>query len=99
MNEHITAGAAAVMGSLAVAAAAARWAVAPARPAVDEDDLIGPPTAYTTDFEHAPSPIRQGFAHCPNCTRTTAGVLTRDGWTCGECLQPTTATTTLGDVQ
>ncbi|MDX5568453.1 hypothetical protein PYK79_41360 [Streptomyces sp. ID05-04B] len=51
------------------------------------DDLLGPPSAYTA-FEHAPGVIRQGFHDCPTCDQTTAGVLTRDGWTCGQCLQP-----------
>lgn len=54
------------------------------------DELIGPPTAYTTDYPHAPGVIRQGFHDCPTCAQMTAGVLTRDGWTCGQCLQPAT---------
>ena len=51
------------------------------------DDLLGPPSAWT-EYEHAPGVIRQGFNDCPTCQQTTAGVLTRDGWTCGQCLQP-----------
>jgi hypothetical protein len=58
------------------------------------DDLLGPPSAYT-DYPHAPGVIRQGFHDCPNCDQTTAGVLTRDGWTCGQCLTPTAAGGTL----
>ena len=58
-------------------------------------ELLGPRSAYT-DFEHAPGVIRQGFDDCPHCNETTAGVLTRDGWTCGECLTPTAIHTTTG---
>ncbi|MGW2720800.1 hypothetical protein [Streptomyces sp. NPDC001492] len=93
MNDRITAGAAAVMGTLVAATAAVRWAVAPTRPAIDEDDLIGPPTAYTTAFDHAPAPICRSFAYCPNCRCTTAGSVNDNGWLCGECLQPATTTT------
>lgn len=57
------------------------------------DDLLGPPSSYTTSFEHAPGVIRQGFHDCPVCEQTTAGVLTRDGWTCGECFTSTITTT------
>lgn len=51
-------------------------------------ELLGPPTAYTTGFEHAAGPIRTGFAYCAPCARMTAGSLNKDGWLCGECLQP-----------
>lgn len=61
-------------------------------------ELLGPRTAYTTGFEHAPAPIRASFGDCPTCQRSTAGSLNRDGWLCGECLQPvTTIHTTTGE--
>jgi hypothetical protein len=84
MNDHITLGAAAVMGALVAGTGLVRWAVAPPQPRLSEDDLIGPPTPYTTAFEHAPAPIRTGFAHCGPCGRTTAGSWNKDGWLCGE---------------
>ena len=31
------------------------------------------------------------FDDCPNCGKATAGVLTKDGWRCGECLTPVPA--------
>lgn len=54
------------------------------------DDLLGPPSAYTTGYTHAPGVIRQGFHDCPACQQTTASILTRDGWACGQCLAPAT---------
>lgn len=57
------------------------------------DDLLGPPSPYTTGFEHAPAPIRPCFGDCPTCRCTTAGSLNRDGWLCGECLTPAAETT------
>lgn len=35
--------------------------------------------------------VAQCFDDCPTCRKATAGVLTKDGWRCGECLQPVTA--------
>ena len=32
--------------------------------------------------------VAQCFDDCPKCVRATAGVLTKDGWRCGECLTP-----------
>lgn len=57
-------------------------------------ELLGPPSPYTTGFEHADGPISTGFADCPPCGRVTAGALTEDGWLCGECLTHTNHTTT-----
>lgn len=90
MNDRITAGAAVlVTGVLAV-----RWAFTPVREpgrhrakdgiTVPLDDLLGEPSAYTHEFEHAPSVIGRGFRYCPPCDRTTAGSLDKDGWLCGE---------------
>jgi hypothetical protein len=56
------------------------------------DDLLGPDSYWTTIPEHAPGVIRQAFNDCPACQQTTAGVVTRDGWTCGQCFTPTTHT-------
>ncbi len=53
------------------------------------DDLLGPPSPWTT-FEHAPAPIRSGFHDCPKCGHVTGGSFNRDGWLCGECFTPTT---------
>lgn len=94
MNDRIALGAAVwVSGILAV-----QWAIAPVREPgkhrakdgiiVPLDDLLGEPSAYTHEFEHAPSVIGQGFRYCPPCGRTAAGSLNKDGWLCGECLTP-----------
>lgn len=91
MNDHITAGAAAVMGALVAGTGLVRWAVAPPRPRLSDDDLLGPPTAYTTAIEHAPAPLRTGFAYCIPCGLETPGSYNRDGWLCGECLTPVPA--------
>lgn len=91
MNDQITVGAAALLGALVAGTGLARWAVAPTRERLSDDDLLGPATAYTTNFEHAPAPIESGFAHCVPCGRTTAGSLNEEGWLCGECLTPVTA--------
>ncbi len=50
-----------------------------ARPLPD-DELLGPePTAPAGVFV-------QAWDDCPSCRKATAGVLHKDGWTCGECL-------------
>jgi hypothetical protein len=64
----------------------------PRRDPLTLDTLIGPESAYTsyrtlTDVPQL-GPFRQGFGWCDPCTRTTAGVITRDGFTCGQCLTP-----------
>ncbi|MFE9448362.1 hypothetical protein [Streptomyces sp. NPDC006739] len=96
MNDRITGGMV-LMTTLASATGLVRWAVSPASAGrhrapksvdVTLDDLLGPPTAYTTGFEHADNPIKTGFAYCAPCGRTTAGSLNKDGWLCGECLTP-----------
>jgi len=53
-----------------------------------EVDLIGPPSVYTAvDPEadtHAFGVLRTGFGWCESCRSTTAGVVTRNGFRCGE---------------
>ena len=66
-------------------------------PALDDptllDELLGPlPQAAP----HAA--VVQAWRDCPTCVKATAGVVTADGWWCGECLQPAiTIHTTTGD--
>lgn len=80
------------------------WPTGQRREPISEElmtELLGPPTPYTTAFEHAPGPIKTGFAYCSPCGRDTAGSLNKDGWLCGECLTPAghhaTTHTTTGD--
>lgn len=42
--------------------------------------------------ERAPGAVLdQGFRDCPTCEQTTSGVVHKDGWTCGQCLNPVPA--------
>jgi ribosomal protein S27AE len=62
--------------------------------AVALDDLLGPEPAPP-----AGAVFVQAWDDCEPCGKATAGVLHKDGWTCGECLTssaPDTATTTHG---
>lgn len=62
---------------------------------VGSNDLLGP---------DRPSPptggvLVQAWDDCTPCGKATAGVLHKDGWTCGECLTsagPDTTTNTIG---
>ncbi|MFF6781379.1 hypothetical protein [Streptomyces sp. NPDC012510] len=47
---------------------------------VSIDELLGQPTKTPAGV------IAQAWDDCPNCDKATAGVLHKDGWTCGECL-------------
>jgi hypothetical protein len=101
MIDRITVGAATLMGALAAATGFVRWAVAPpvargrhrVQPrVVSLDELLGEPSAYTSyrTLTDVPSVgvMRQGFGWCEPCAQTTAGVVTRDGFTCGQCFTP-----------
>lgn len=52
----------------------------PRRRTVTLDELLG----------QQPKPVSgvlvQAWDDCPPCGKATAGVLHKDGWTCGECL-------------
>jgi len=53
------------------------------------DELLGPPP------EPAPhAAVVQAWRDCPTCVKATAGVVTADGWWCGECLKPANHVTT-----
>ena len=56
-----------------------------------EETLIGPPSAYTAvDSEadtHVFGVLKTGFGWCPDCGSTTAGVISRNGFRCGEFAQ------------
>lgn len=91
MNDRITLGAAVwVAGILAV-----RWAVTPVRQpgrhrATDrlpsEEVLCGPPSPYTDPWADTETlaVVKTGFDWCGPCDATTAGVITQNGFRCGE---------------
>jgi ribosomal protein S27AE len=57
---------------------------------VDTDTLLGPePTPP------AGAVFVQTWDDCEPCGKATVGVIHKDGWTCGECLTSTPATTTV----
>jgi len=45
------------------------------------DQLLGPASQPVEGV------LVQSWDDCPPCGKATAGVLHKDGWTCGECLQ------------
>jgi hypothetical protein len=53
-----------------------------------EEVLCGPPSPYTAVDPDADTQvfgvIRTGFGWCEDCRNTTAGVITRNGFRCGE---------------
>jgi len=90
VNDQFAVGATMFTVALVAGTGLARWAAIPARERLTEDDLLGPPSAYTTQFEHAPAAFRRAFGDCPNCGPGRPGSSNKDGWLCGECLQPIT---------
>lgn len=52
----------------------------PRRRPLSLDDLLGQPTKPVAGV------FVQTWDDCPDCRKATAGVLHKDGWTCGECL-------------
>lgn len=65
-----------------------RAVAAPAR--VPLDDLLGPWPQPVPERAHGAAVV-QAWDDCEPCGKATAGVLHKDGWTCGECLQTTLA--------
>ena len=95
MNDRITAGAAALTGSLVLGTALVGWAVSPAparvrhraprvRAVLDDaslEELLGPwpEKPFGAAFE-------QAWQYCQTCGKDTSGVVNKDGWLCGECV-------------
>ncbi|MGW2692407.1 hypothetical protein ACWC3Y_11155 [Streptomyces sp. NPDC001296] len=63
-------------------------AVAP-RVRVSLDDLLGPVQQSGPQPVHGAAVV-QAWEDCAPCGKATAGVLHKDGWTCGECLNTAT---------
>ncbi|MFI1021301.1 hypothetical protein [Streptomyces olivaceus] len=61
---------------------------APERIQVPLDDLLGPASWQQATRPYGAA-VTQSFADCGPCGKATAGVLTKDGWHCGECLTTT----------
>lgn len=96
MSEYVTALTAAGSGvAVGLVAMARSWPTTnPAKHrAMDrlpsEEVLCGPPDPYTDP--HADTQpfgvLRTGFGWCPDCQSTTAGVISRNGFRCGEFAQ------------
>lgn len=49
------------------------------------DDLLGPWPRPVPEPVHGAA-VAQAWDDCLLCGKATAGVLHKDGWTCGECL-------------
>ncbi|NUP75770.1 MAG: hypothetical protein HOQ07_14165 [Sinomonas sp.] len=56
--------------------------------ALDEAELLD--TWPMPELVHGAA-VATCFDDCPNCDKATAGVLTKDGWRCGECFTPVPA--------
>lgn len=94
MSDYLTAlsGAGTTL-AVGITMVARSWTVSPARHRAphrlpSESDLIGPPSAYTTVDPNADTQafgvVRTGFGWCETCQQTTAGVIARNGFRCGE---------------
>lgn len=57
---------------------------------VSLDDLLGPWRQPAPQRVHG-APFEPKWGDCPVCDKATAGVVNKDGWTCGECLTPVLA--------
>ena len=92
MSDYLTAltgaGTAVAVGLTAMARS---WTANPARHRQPdrlppESDLIGAPSAYTDPWADTQpfGVVRTGFGNCDDCGGTTAGIITRNGFRCGE---------------
>ncbi|MFD4263967.1 hypothetical protein ACFWR9_41785 [Streptomyces sp. NPDC058534] len=61
----------------------------PERITVPLNDLLGPP--WPAPSRPYGAAVTQCWDDCPRCGTATAGVLTKDGRTCGECLKTSPA--------
>lgn len=89
MNEYVTALTAAAMTvALGVTMIARAWTVHPARHRAPRKPQPETTAAYTpvdpNADTHAFGVVRTGFGWCDPCQNTTAGVITRNGFRCGD---------------
>ncbi|MGW5616215.1 hypothetical protein [Streptomyces sp. NPDC003877] len=76
MSDHITLGGASLLGSLVVAVAALRWAVAPTR-------ARNVAARQASTWPLAPGAvIVQAFAWCPTCRMDLPGTVHGTSWRC-----------------
>lgn len=77
------AGATVALGTVMIARA---WTVSPARHrAPRKPETVAAYTAVDPNADtHAFGVVRTGFGWCDDCLQTTAGVITRNGFRCGE---------------
>jgi len=61
----------------------------PRRRTVGLDELLGAPARFPVP--PTGGVFVQAWDDCQPCGKATAGVLHKDGWTCGECLHVTDA--------
>ncbi|MER5213664.1 hypothetical protein ABT063_24610 [Streptomyces sp. NPDC002838] len=66
-----------------------RAVVVPERIEVPLDDLLGTP--WPEPRPPYGAAVTQTWQDCKPCDKATAGVVHKDGWTCGECLITTPA--------
>lgn len=94
MSEYLTALTGAGTGvAVGLTVMARAWTTNPAKHRAtallpSEEVLCGPPSAYTAVDPNAETQafgvLRTGFGWCPSCQSTTAGVISRNGFRCGE---------------
>ena len=61
----------------------------PRRRTVSLTELLGQPSRFPVPPQFGV--FAQAWDDCTPCGKATAGVLHKDGWTCGECLTSTSA--------